>query len=89
MNTLEIIHLRLGGKPPENLCEQIKESITANEGISKNVMVFRREGLESDIAIHIHHPETQNSVPQGLGLQLASALKAYGLVEHKFWKQLK
>ncbi len=89
MSILEIIQLRLAGKPPENLCEQIKESIVANEGLAENVMIFRRDGLETDLAVHIHHVDTQSSEPGKLGLRLASALKAYGLVEHRIWKQSK
>lgn len=89
MSTLEIIHLRLAGKPPENLCEQIKESIAANEEVAAKVAVFRRDGLETDLAVHIHHVDTQNSEPGKLGLRIVSALKAHGLVEHQIWKQLK
>ncbi len=89
MSTLEIIHLRLAGKPPETLCEKIKESIMANEGLAESVMIFRREGLETDLAVHVHHVDAQNSEPGKLGLRIASALKAHGLVEHRLWKQLK
>ena len=87
MNTLEIIHLRLAGKPPENLCEQIKESIAANEEFAASVTVFRREGLDTDIAIHIHNDNQPDSGSGRLGLQLASELKAFGLVQHTFWEQ--
>jgi len=88
MTILEIIHLRLAGKPPENLCDKIKESIVANEGLAENVRIFRRDGLETDLAIHIHYVDTQSCEPGSLGLRLTSALKPYGLVEHKVWKQL-
>jgi len=89
MSTLEIIHLRLAGKPPETLCEQLKESIVAGGGLAENVIIFRRDGLETDIAIHIQHDEKPESGPARLGLQLASELKAYGLVQHTFWEQVK
>jgi len=89
MSTLEIIQLRLAGKPPETLCEQLKESIVDGGGLARNVMIYRRDGLETDLAVHIHHVDTQNSEPGKLGLRIASALKAHGLVEHKIWKQLK
>jgi hypothetical protein len=89
MSTLEIIHLRLAGKPPETLCEQLKESIVAGGGLAESVMIFRRDGLETDLAVHIHHLETSSGEPGKLGLRIASALKAHGLVEHKVWKQLK
>lgn len=89
MSTLEIIHLRLAGKPPENLCEQIRESIAANKELAARVSVFKRDGLETDIAIHIQHDEGYGSGPGSLGVQLASELKTYGLVQHLFWKQVK
>ena len=87
MSTLEIIHLRLAGKVKEKLCEQIKESIAANEEVAAKVAVFRRDGLDTDIAIHIYHDETPDSGSATLGLQLASELKANGLVQHTFWEQ--
>ena len=87
MSTLEIIHLRLAGKAKEKLCEQIKESIAANEEVAAKVAVFRRDGLDTDIAFHIYHDETPDSGSATLGLQLASELQANGLVQHTFWEQ--
>lgn len=88
MKTLEIIHLRLAATPPENLSEQIRQSIAASKGSDTKITVYRRGGLETDIAIHIHHHETPGSGPKSPGLYLASELKSYGLVQHTFWEQL-
>lgn len=85
MRRLEIVHLRSSGEPPESLADLIRASITG-EG-AEVVTLYRREGLETDVAVHIHHPEAP--ARQGsLGLQLASALRAFGLVEHTLWEEL-
>jgi hypothetical protein len=89
MKQLEIIHLRLSGEPVETLSSQIRDSIRAAGTGTQVVTLYRRKGLETDIAIHINHleglePDGQSS----LGVRLASALKAYGLVEHTLWEEL-
>jgi len=88
MKTLEIIQLRLAGQPNEDLCGQIRESIASAEGLSSKVAVFQREGLETDIAVHIHHEEKPDGESTRLGLQLVSELKSHGLIQHVFWKQV-
>ena len=88
MKRLEIIHLRSSGEPLESLGNRIRGSLGA---VDKNteVTLYRREGLETDIAIHLHHLEPPvREGPSGLGLRLASALRAFGLVEHTLWKEL-
>jgi hypothetical protein len=86
MKRLEIIHLRSSGAPVDSLSDQISTSLKATPRTAENVALYRREGLETDIAIHIHHGEGRGTAgPNGLGLRLASALKAYGLVEHSVW----
>ena len=90
MKRLEIIHLRSYGEPLESLIEQIKESIAVTDDSTASVTLFCREGLETDIAVHIHHLATsETEEPSTLGLHFASALKAFGLVEHTLWEELK
>ena len=89
MSIVEIIHLRSAGKPVEILSEQIKESIGASEGLAEVIMIYHRDGLETDLAIHIHHPEMHRREPSIFGHQLASELKTHGLIEHTVWKELK
>lgn len=89
MRQLEIIHLRSSGEPTEILSNQIAESIRAAETDTEVVTLYRRKGLETDVAIHIHHLKEPGAEGQSsLGVRLASALKAYGLVEHTLWTQL-
>ena len=89
MSRLEIIHLRSSGEPLAPLGERIRESIGV-ESRDTEVTLYRRHGLETDLAVHIRHlgvPGREG--PSGLALRLASALRAYGLVEHTLWKELK
>jgi hypothetical protein len=89
MRRLEIIHLRWFGGPLDTLSRQIRESLRAAEDSSEVITIYRRHGLETDIAIHIHHSELNNGEGSStLGLRLASALRALGLVEHTTWEEL-
>jgi hypothetical protein len=87
---LEIIHLRSSGEPIESLADRIRESIWSEGDQTEVVTIFRRNGLETDLAVHIHHPEAPGAdVPSRLGLQLVSSLAVFGLVEHSVWEELK
>jgi len=89
MSRLEIIHLRSSGEPIESLSDQIRESIWAEGEHAEVVTIFRRNGLGTDLAVHIHHPEAPGTdVPSRLGLQLVSSLAIFGLVEHSVWEEL-
>ena len=87
MSRLEIIHLRSSGEPLESLGRKIRESLgTVEESIE--VTLYRRAGLETDVAVHIRHREPPGREgPSGLGLQLASSLRAFGLVDHTLWQE--
>ena len=88
MSTLEIVHLRSSGEPLETLAERIKESIW-NEGGGEVVTVFRRNGLETDIAIHIRHRHSNGgNGASTLAFNLASALRSFGIVEHTVWEEM-
>ncbi len=87
MSRLEIIHLRSSGEPLEALGQQIRDSLDTG-GEHSCVTLYRREGLATDVAVHIKHrdaPEVEG--PSDLGLQLAAELKALGLVEHTTWQE--
>jgi hypothetical protein len=88
MNTLEIIHLRSSSEPVENLAESIRESLW-REGRNNGVFtIFRRDGLATDLAVHIRHGEKPAKVPSRIGLQLVSSLAEFGLVEHSVWEEI-
>ncbi len=89
MSQLEIIHLRSSGEPLESLGRRIRESLGAG-GEDAEVTLYCRDGLETDVAVHIRRRAAPGSDgPSGLGLQLASALRALGLVEHTLWQELR
>jgi hypothetical protein len=86
MKRLEIVHLRSSDERIENLTEMIAESLGTANSDSQVVTLYRRKGLETDVAVHIRQDAEG---PSRLGLQLASALKAYGLVEHSMWEEVR
>ena len=87
---LEIIQLRSAAGPLEAMCKQIGTSIHATDETSGVVAIYRRSGLETDLAIHIHRSATLGTVgPSDLGLRLASELESHGLVDHTVWEELR
>ena len=89
MRRLEIIHLRSSGEPLESLADRIRESIWSEGDQTEVVTIFRRNGLETDLAVHIHHSGAPGAdMPNRLGLQLVSSLALFGLVEHTIWEEM-
>jgi len=88
MKSLEIIHLQYSGEPPEVLGERIRQSINASDEEAPVTALYRRRGLETDLAILIHIDGVQNGAPSDAGLRLASALRTLGLVEHTLWDEI-
>ena len=89
MNRLEIIHLRTAGRSSDVLARQIREAIGADGDDHRVVTVYRRSGLATDVAVHISwHGNDEPAGHSDLGLHLASALAAHGLVEHTIWEEL-
>jgi hypothetical protein len=86
MSILEIIHLRSSVEPVELLIDRIKESIWAEGRGTDVATLYRRHGLETDVAVHIRHHES--SVASTLAVHLANALKEFGLVEHSVWEEI-
>ena len=87
MTILEIIQLRATREPLAPLIDEIRAS-TRRIDRAEVVMMYRRVGLETDLAIHIRRTElAEGSRQSDTGLRLASALKAHGLVEHTVWEE--
>ena len=86
MKSLEIIRLRTTMYPIDSLSAQINESIRTAEGEPVAIEIYRRTGLETDLAIHIcRNGNPEKNGTSDLGLRLASELEGYGLVEHTVW----
>ena len=89
MKILEIIMLRSAAYTIDSLSAQIDESIKMAKGDPAVIGIFRRTGLETDLAIHIHRNEPKgDNGPSELGLRLASELRACGMVDHTLWEWL-
>jgi hypothetical protein len=86
---VEIVHLRSSSEPVDALAERIKESIWMDGSIDDTVTVFRRGGLETDIAIHIRHRRSNGGNGASiLAFNLANALRTFGIVEHTTWEEM-
>ena len=89
MIQLEIIHLRSSGDPIESLAELISASIREGGEEASTLELYRRHGLETDLAVHVRrHGTPGGEGPSDLALRLAAELRAYGLVEHTVWEEL-
>jgi hypothetical protein len=88
MSRLEIIHLRTAGRASADLAVQVREAIGPEIDGPGVVAIYRRCGLDTDVAIHIKD-RGETGGPSLLGLHLAEALGAFGLVEHSVWEELK
>ena len=90
MTRLEIIHLRSASGPIESLTDRIKMSIRDGGEEDATLKLYRRHGLETDLAVHIFRPDVAvETGPTDLALRLASELRAFGLVEHTVWEELR
>ncbi len=83
MSTLEIVHLRSSGEPIRSLADRIRESIWAEGNRTRVATLFRRHGLDTDVAVHI-----RGDGPSTLAAHLAMALREFGLVEHTVWDEI-
>jgi hypothetical protein len=85
MKHLEIIRLRMSGKVPAKLIEDIRNSCSGEkQGCS--VRIYYNASFLSDLAVHIHlETDSNGSVYSDLGLRLTAALREYGMIEHSVW----
>ena len=89
MRRLEIIHLRLSGESVASINDRLKASIRTAGNDTDMLTLYRQDGLETDIAVHLHlmmPPGKQG--PSDLGCHIAAALRDYGLVKHTVWEEL-
>ena len=91
MKFLEIIELRASGNRRDLLASQLQGiiSILEKKSSRQEIKIYTRVLVDSDYSIMLYH-DTMKSGTEGsrLGLHLASALKAYGLVNHSIWNEL-
>jgi hypothetical protein len=88
MRVLEIVHLRSAGDAAERVSDALRESTRSEPVSQQEITVFRRNGLETDIAVHVERIAVSGlAEPSDLGLRMASELRSYGLVEHTVWSE--
>jgi len=80
-----MIHVRMAGADRETLVDVIRNAVVSEPGLV-GVSIYRHAKLETDLVVHLHRAETQQSDRAcDCGELLASMLRAYGLVEHSVW----
>ena len=88
MRWLEIIELQSVSKdrkPLELALQGLIEDLNKNS-YQKVINIFNHIAVAGDFAIHLFHESGKADISGStLGLQLVSALKQYGLVNHKIW----
>lgn len=83
MKWIEIIDLRISEEFSEEVTELLA-TITAE--VSPAVTLYVHAFMYTDFSIHIkHESEKVDQSGSNLGMQIASSLKAYGLVNHNVW----
>lgn len=87
MSALEIIHLRASSEPAASLTNRIRESLSSEGQSTEEFVIYRRDGLAADLAIHIRHRD-DCELPSTLGLQLVATLEDFGMVTHSVWQEL-
>ena len=80
---LEIIHLRAEPAAVDRVLDMVAESPWVDHGVE--VCVYRRDGLPGDVSVHIHGTSTERRAQ--LAEQIASELRAFGIVQHTRWKK--
>ncbi|MBT8397279.1 MAG: hypothetical protein HKO65_19875 [Gemmatimonadetes bacterium] len=87
MNTLEVIHLRMTGVDPATLAKNIRAAVEpSSEQIE--MKIYLHERVETDLCVHLHREvDERGDQISKLGIQLASMLRRYGIVEHSVWAE--
>jgi len=88
MKWLEIIELRSVGRNRKFLESELETFIAElnEERGQRAIKVYSRVAVDSDFSIHLLHDSKEADINGSpLGLQLVSALKEYGLVNHTVW----
>ena len=92
MTWLEIIELRSAGNNRQLLASELQNLIYEldKETRRQAIKAYKRMRLDSDFSIHLFHDSKEMKINGSrLGLRIASALKAFGLVKHRIWIELK
>ena len=89
MKHLELILLRSPGTELEPLGDRIRDSLARTGCSGTSVTLYRRHGLDSDLALHLVIDDGAKVEATALASRLASELEAWGLVEHSSWEEMR
>ncbi len=88
MKWLEIIEVRTANRITQELKRSLEELISGvkQEQAAPKINVFSSFTVEGDLSVHLthnmHKPIASGSV---LGIRIADALRAFGMVNHQIW----
>ncbi len=91
MKWIEIIELRSADNNRELMKSQLESLINEvnQEARQQKIQVYRHITVETDLRIHLIHDSKKAKARRSpLGLDLASALKEHGLVNHSVWIEM-
>ncbi len=91
MKWLEIIELRSADSNQELMKSQLQSLINEvnREAKHQKIKVYSHITVETDLRIHLIHDSKKAKASRSpLGLDLASALKEHGLVNHSVWIEM-
>lgn len=91
MKWIEIIELRSADNNRELMKSQLQSLINEVnlEARQQKIQVYSHKTVETDLRIHLIHDSKKTKVSVSpLGLDLASALKEHGLVNHSVWIEM-
>jgi hypothetical protein len=87
MKWLEIIELRSGpsnSKFIEDKLSSLIKELNKNSA-RQSIKIYCNANIDSDLSIHLLHDSHNANNKSPLSLQLVSALKEYGLINHSVW----
>ncbi|BBO79047.1 hypothetical protein DSCW_64640 [Desulfosarcina widdelii] len=92
MKWSEVIMVRSTGSNTAALKSSLQELMgdVHEDDASEDIRIYHREKIDTDFCIILSHAgETVLGEGSPLGLRLAAALKAFGLVNHSVWIEMK
>lgn len=93
MKHVEIIELRSSSRDNDLLKMELSrimdETANANDLQGVSIDLYENQMVSTDFSIHLIHKSGRvDSTGSPLGLHICSALKAFGLINHKLWIEM-
>ncbi len=92
MKWAELITVRSTDRSVKTLTSALQELMrdVAGKYGSQRIQIFHRERIDTDFCIYLSH-EVGPVLHHGsrLGLRIAAALRAFGMVNHSVWSEMK